>query len=69
MLTNFKLVNTDGLKGLHFKGDNIPFDQIDDQLAEQLMGKTHVLARLNEAPSTQPLLTTGDAEGVKKNAE
>lgn len=50
MLTKFKLVNTDGLKGLYFKGKNIPFDKIDDATAEQLVGKTHVLERLMAAP-------------------
>jgi hypothetical protein len=45
MLTNFDLVNTDGLKGLNFNGDYIPFDKIDDAMAEKLEGKTHVLKR------------------------
>ena len=45
MLTKFDLVNTDGLKGLSYKGDFVPFDKIDDKLAEELEGKTHVLKR------------------------
>lgn len=51
MLKNFKLVKTDGLKGLMLKGRLIPFDKIDDTLAEQLIGKTHVLERVAEAPA------------------
>ena len=47
-LTKFKLVNTQGLKGLFFKGDFIPFERIDDTLAEQLFTKTHVLQRIEE---------------------
>lgn len=49
MLTKFELVNTNGLKGLNYKGDFIPFDKIDDKLAEELEGKTHVLQRKAEA--------------------
>ena len=45
-MKNFKLVNTDGLKGLFHKGRLIPFDKIDDTLAAQLYGKTHVLERV-----------------------
>jgi hypothetical protein len=45
-LTKFKLVNTGGLKGLNYQGDFIPFEAIDDKLAEQLIGKTHVLERI-----------------------
>ena len=45
-LTKFKLVNTKGLTGLFLKGRLIPFDKIDDTLAEQLIGKTHVLERI-----------------------
>ena len=44
-LTKYDLVNTQGLKGLQYQGDFIPFDKIDDALAEQLEGKTHVLKR------------------------
>ncbi|WP_210521910.1 hypothetical protein [Hymenobacter terricola] len=51
-LTKFDLVNTGGLKGLNYKGDNIPFDKITDALAEELEGKTHVLKRKAEAPVT-----------------
>ena len=43
MLKNFRLVKTDGLKGVFHKGRLIPFDKIDDTVAEQLYGKTHVL--------------------------
>jgi nitrous oxidase accessory protein NosD len=51
LLTRFRFVNTNGLKGLNYKGDFIPFDKIDDKLAEELITKTHVLERL---PSTEP---------------
>jgi hypothetical protein len=47
MLTKFRLVKTDGLKGLFLKGRFIAFDKIDDTLAEQLIGKTHVLERVS----------------------
>ncbi|MGI4871236.1 MAG: hypothetical protein ACRYFX_08670 [Janthinobacterium lividum] len=52
MLTKFKLVNTEGLKGLYYKGRLVPFDKIDDTLAQELVGKTHVLERLAAAPPT-----------------
>ena len=48
MLTKFKLVRTEGLKGLMVKGRLIPFEKIDDTLAETLIGKTHVLERIAE---------------------
>lgn len=50
-LNNFNLVHTEGLKGLMLKGRLIPFDKIDDTLAETLIGKTHVLER---KPGTEP---------------
>ena len=50
-LNNFNLVRTEGLKGLMLKGRLIPFDKIDDTLAETLIGKTHVLERLPEEPA------------------
>jgi hypothetical protein len=50
-LTKFKLVGHEKLKGLNYKGDFIPFDRIDDKLAEQLFGKTHVLERVEEVPA------------------
>ena len=63
-LTKFKLVNTKGLKGITYKGDFLPFEQLDDTLAEQLIGKTHVLERIEEptpavavaqlAPASEP---------------
>lgn len=56
MLKNFRLVKTDGLKGLFHKGRLIPFDKIDDTLAAQLYGKTHVLERVEaEADATLAL--------------
>jgi hypothetical protein len=51
-LTKFKLVGHEKLKGLNYKGNVIPFDKIDDTLAEELFGKTHVLERVGEAPAT-----------------
>jgi hypothetical protein len=53
MLKQFKLVNTEGLTGLHYKGKTIPFDKIDDKLAEELVGKTHVLERLTDKQSAK----------------
>ena len=50
-MKNYKLVNTDGLKGLFYKGRLIPFDKIDDQVAEQLYGKTNVLERVEAEPT------------------
>ena len=47
-LTKFKLLDTKGLKGLTYQGDFLPFEQLDDTLAEQLIGKTHVLQRIEE---------------------
>ena len=54
-LTKFDLVNTNGLKGLSYKGDFIPFDKIDDQLAEELEGKTHVLKKRTAAATSKAL--------------
>lgn len=51
MLKNFRLKNTEGLNGLFHKGRLIPLDKIDDTLAEQLYGKTHVLERVEAAPA------------------
>jgi hypothetical protein len=53
-LTKFKLVNTEGLSGLNYKGRTIPFDKLTDQQAEELLTKTHVLERL---PGTEPATT------------
>lgn len=64
MLTKFKLVRTEGLKGLMVKGRFIPFDKIDDTMAEQLISQTHVLERLSQAASA-----TTDAAGETANAE
>lgn len=59
MLTNFKLVHTEGLKGLMLKGRLIPFEKIDDTLAETLIGKTHVLKRITAQESaTTPVVLT-----------
>lgn len=63
MLKNFRLVNTDGLKGLFIKGRLIPFDKIDDTIAEQLIGKMHVLERVPDSgPTPQPQLALAAAE-------
>ena len=51
MLKNFKLVDTEGKSGVFYKGRTIPFDKIDDAKAEELMGKTHMLERVAEAPA------------------
>ncbi len=62
-LSKFKLVNTKGLEGVHYKGDFIKLGDIDDELAEELINKTHVLERVGEVPSTKApkALTTGTA--------
>jgi hypothetical protein len=72
-LTRYKLVGHEKLKGLQFKGDFIPFDKIDDTLADKLYGKTHVLERLEAGPTTAPVTlalaepTAEAATTVKKN--
>ena len=63
-LTKFDLINTDGLKGLNYKGDFIPFDKITDELAEELVGKTHVLKR-KSAAATAKALKAVEAEEAK----
>lgn len=63
-LTKYDLVNTDGLRGLHFQGDVIPFDRIDDALAEKLEGKTHVLKKKSPA-ATAKALAAGQAAEAK----
>jgi hypothetical protein len=65
MLKNFRLVNTEGLKGLFHKGRLIPFDKIDDTLAEQLYGKTHVLERV-ESTATEPAAAEASDPDKKK---
>lgn len=67
MLKNFKLVNADGLKGLMLGGRLIPFEKIDDTLAEQLISKTHVLERLAASPSVAVATTAEPAEGRAKS--
>lgn len=73
MLKNFKLVKTDGLNGVFYKGRNIPFDRIDDTLAEQLIGKTHVLERVAPTDTTPVVLalaeSTAEASGTGKKKE
>ncbi|UOQ96621.1 hypothetical protein MUN81_15400 [Hymenobacter sp. 5317J-9] len=63
-LKKFDLVNTEGLKGLNYKGDFIPFEKITDELAEQLEGKTHVLKRKTTA-QVQKALAAEAAEATK----
>ena len=67
-LENFKLVNTQGLKGLNFNGDHINFEDITDELAEKLMGKTHVLERVGDAPAAPQLALSEGEAGKKKDA-
>jgi len=62
MLKQFRLVNTKGLKALNFGGDTIPLDQIDDALAEKLIGKTHVLERVAAEPTGTTPVTLALAE-------
>jgi len=64
MLTKFDLVNTDGLKGLSYDGDFVPFDKITDELAEQLEGKTHVLKRKSPAAAAKAMKAV-EAESAK----
>lgn len=68
MLKNFKLVGD--TKAVFFNGDTIRVEDIDDALAEKLIGKTHVLARLT--PEATPdvvgqLALTGADDAPKKN--
>jgi hypothetical protein len=60
-LTKFKLVNHEGMSGLHYKGRTIPFDKIDDKLAEELLTKTHVLERLSDKQVAKLVATTAPA--------
>ncbi len=72
MLNNFKLVNTEGLTGLNYKGRKIPFDRIDDKLAEELIGRTHVLERVTEVSAVPevgkvaPASTEPEAPAARK---
>jgi len=70
-LTKFKLVNHEGMSGLHFKGRTIAFEKIDDTMAEELIGKTHVLERLpgTEPAATSEALALPEATDEKKNVE
>jgi len=67
-LTKYKLVGD--TKAVFFKGDTIPVEKINDALADKLFGKTHVLARITEAPTSEAVVQlalskAGDA--TKKN--
>lgn len=68
MLSNYDLVNTEGLKGLSYDGDFIPFDKITDELAEKLEGKTHVLKRKTEAVDTAVAVAEPTAEAAAEEA-
>lgn len=59
-LSKFKLVNTKGLAGVHYKGDFIKLEDIDDELAEELFTKTHVLERLE--PTGKALKALAEAK-------
>ena len=64
MLSQYELVNTKGLRGLDYQGRFIPFDKIDDTLAEALVGKTHVLKR-KSPKATAAALSAATAEAGK----
>jgi hypothetical protein len=64
-LTKYDLVNTKGLKGLNFDGEFIPLDQITDQLAEQLEGKTHILKKKTPAAAGRAAAALGEGEKAK----
>jgi hypothetical protein len=68
-MNNFKLVNTDGLKGVFHKGRTIPFDKIDDKLAETLYGKTHVLERIEPTGTTPVALALAEPTSTTPAAE
>jgi hypothetical protein len=68
MLKNFNLVNTEGLTGVFHKGRTVPFNKIDDALAEQLYGKTHVLERVT-APVSEPAQVSAAPEPAASEAE
>jgi hypothetical protein len=52
------------------KGRFIPFEKIDDTLAEQLISQTHVLERLpGTEPATSEAPALPEATGDKKKAE
>ncbi|MDO7851569.1 hypothetical protein [Hymenobacter convexus] len=60
-LTKYELVNTNGLKGLNYKGDNIAFDKITDDLADELVGKTHVLKARSPKAAAKALAAAEEA--------
>ena len=60
-LHKYDLVNTNGLKGLHFEGRDILFSEIDDGLAAKLDGKTHVLKKKTPAAATRALTAAAAA--------
>ena len=64
LLAKFDLVNTKGLRGLDYQGRFIPFEKIDDTLAEELEGKTHVLKR-KSPKATAAALSAATAEAGK----
>lgn len=63
MLQNFRLVNTDGLGSVNYKGVDYPINQIDDAIAEKLYGKTHIIQKVAVpvAAVPAPVAEDGDA--------
>ena len=70
MLSQYDLVNTKGLRGLDYQGRFIPFDKIDDKLADELVGKTHVLKRKEgqQTAATAVATTESAAEEAPESA-
>jgi hypothetical protein len=61
-LTKYDLVNTKGLKGISFEGDYIPLEEITNEIADRLEGKTHILKKKSTAAANRATaaLTEGD---------
>lgn len=69
-LKRYDLVNTKGLKGIDYKGQFIPFDAITDEMADELVSKTHVLKlKEGQEPTTAELAVLAPVAAAEPAAE
>ena len=54
MLTDYQIVNADGLRAVSYEGTEYPLDQINDKIAEKLYGRTHIIEKVARAEVVAP---------------
>jgi hypothetical protein len=64
MLKDFQLVNTDGLGSINYKGTDYPINQIDDTIAAQLYGKTHIIQKVAGPVAAVPALVAPEDDSA-----